>query len=262
MVDARTDPDNVNPVTEMVSIWGKIVAPAAVAFAAKAKQAFGATMVFENVTAQVVVAAAPIVMTPDWLSPAIVPFVPVPHAPLAIVGDPVAVTNCPLILTPPFWSSVIAAVTPTSNKRLPPERPAKILCEPDCAKVNACALELLPMTNRTTEFVVSHTENKKLLLPQPLGVTPTPTQFEADVMTGVTRLLLPMEAPPRARDAPVATPMFGVIIWQLVTRQIAPEPLGDSAVMPLSLGSPVVPSNEERFPDTTGAVGMTEFMIS
>lgn len=102
LVDASTEPDNVNPVAEIVSIWGKIVTPAAVAFAAKAKHAFGATIVFENVTAQAVVDDAPIVITPDWLSPAIVPFVPVPQAPLAMVGDPVAVMNCPEILTPPF----------------------------------------------------------------------------------------------------------------------------------------------------------------
>lgn len=92
---------------------------AAAAFAGKNTQAFGATLsVADHEMVQVVVAAAPIVILPDWLVlPATTaPLVVVPQAPLAIVGKPVVLTSCPLSVVAP--AVIGASALSSANRKL------------------------------------------------------------------------------------------------------------------------------------------------
>lgn len=85
---ARTDPDSVKPLELTALIYGRTVVAALAALAAVIVHpvGFDAQVEEPNVTAQEVVATAPIVIFPLWSVPEIVPFVPVPHAPEAIDG--------------------------------------------------------------------------------------------------------------------------------------------------------------------------------
>lgn len=80
-------------------MYGRTVVAAEAKVAGDSVQARGAIAhCAPNVTAQDVVEEAPIVICPDWSPPEIDPFVPVPHAPLAMVGAaPLTMLRCPLL---------------------------------------------------------------------------------------------------------------------------------------------------------------------
>jgi hypothetical protein len=118
-VFASADPVTTHAVAEGVPTRATVVpVAAAVALPGKIKHAPGAVIVVENEIVQVVVAEAPIVMLPDWLVPEMLPFVPVPHAPEAIVGVPKVETICPENVFRPLF-----VLLPLSRGTVAPEVP-------------------------------------------------------------------------------------------------------------------------------------------
>ena len=96
---AKTEPDMVNPEELRALTYGSTVSATEALEAGLNVHAFGPAAQVEepNVTAHAVVEAAPIVIFPSWSVPDIVPFVPVPHAPDAILGVfPVDGVECPV----------------------------------------------------------------------------------------------------------------------------------------------------------------------
>lgn len=93
---------------------------AAVALAGNTKQALGAVIVVEKLIVQVVVEAEPIVISPEALVPATVPFVVAPHAPLAIDVAPNVDIICPLKVVKPASVKVVSEFDHVIGAAAPP----------------------------------------------------------------------------------------------------------------------------------------------
>lgn len=199
---ASTEPVTTNPLTVLADMYGNTSAPIAVASAALITQNGAAVIAAANTTVHVVVADAPIRISPafDRLPAATVPLEPAPQAPEAIVGTLPAPTRTLPVEDPTIKSPALVLIAglvelPASDMLL--VDPLPIVAVPEILAVPVAASALVP-----------------IVAPPSARLVPTATPSVGVTKVGLAAKpgfgYVPERTPPAVPDGAVAGPLESI----------------------------------------------------